>query len=291
MSIEVTPLSPALGAEISGVDLGRPIDAAEFRAIHAAWLAHQVLVFRGQSVAEAAQVQFSTLFGDLPERSRFRKRTDAPSRTHESIMLITNIREDGQTIGSLPDGEMMFHTDGAYDEHPYRYTFLHAIEVPSHGGNTLFANMYRAYDDLSPAMKDRLADLHAVHSYYGGRDVPQAMKDALEIGDFMREQAHPIFTAHEETGRPVLYVSRLLTNRILELSEAESDALLAELFDHTERDEAIYEHRWRVGDVVMWDNRCVNHTRRDFPADERRLLRRTTVQGVRPGPARQASNS
>jgi len=286
MPVSVEPLSAPLGARITGVDLGAPLDEASRTAIHRAWLDHQVLVFPGQTMTEEDQIRFTLLWGDMPVRGRYAGRREEGRRSHESVMLVSNIREDGKLIGSLPDGEMMFHSDGSYDEHPYRYTMLHAVRVPSRGGNTLFANLYRAYETLPDDLKRRSAALRARHGYYAGRHVTPEIKATLAIRPSSDSWTHPVVTAHEETGRPVLYVSRLLTQRIAGLPEAEADALLDALLDHAERRELIYEHVWTPGDFVIWDNRCVNHARTDFPAGEPRLLRRTTVQGVRPAAAK-----
>jgi len=285
MTITVEPLDARLGARVTGVDLGRELDEACWAAIHQAWLKHQVLVFPGQTMNEDDQIRFSLHWGRMPVRARYAGRREESRRSHSSIMLISNIREDGEPIGSLPDGEMMFHSDGSYDEHPYRYTTLYALEVPSRGGNTLFADMYGAYETLPDDLKRRLAGVRARHGYYAGPDVTPEIKATLAVGASTDCWEHPLFTAHEETGRPVLFANRLLTQRLVGLSEAESDRLLHELFDHAERAELIYEHVWRPGDYVAWDNRCVNHARTDFPPGERRLLRRTTVQGVQPAPA------
>lgn len=289
MTIEVAPLDAPLGARITGVDIGRPLDGDTYAAIHRAWLDHQVLVFPGQTMTEEDQIRFTRHWGEMPVRSRYAGRREEGRRAHQSVMLVSNIREDGVPIGSLPDGEMMFHSDGSYDEHPYRYTMLYALEVPSSGGNTLFANLYKAYDTLPDGLRRRLATARAEHGYYAGRHVTEAIKATLAIGPSSDSWVHPVFTAHEETGRPVLYVSRLLTRSIVGLPEAESDALLDRLLDHAERRDLIYEHVWTPGDFVIWDNRCVNHARTDFSAGERRLLRRTTVQGVRPEPAHAAA--
>ena len=201
-------------------------------------------------------------------------------RLEDLVMLVSNIREDGEVIGSIPDGEMLFHTDGSYEEHPYRYTFLYAIEVPRQGGDTLFANMHTAYDTLPETLKSRLRDLDAEHGFYTGPDVTSEMKEALRISDYAGRAVHPVFTRHEETSRPSLYISRMLTRRIVGLES--EDSLLPFLFDHSERPEGIYRHVWTPGDLVMWDNRCTNHARDDFEPGERRLLRRTTCQGVKP---------
>jgi taurine dioxygenase len=144
------------------------------------------------------------------------------------------------------------------------------------GGNTQFANMYKAYDALPAGLKKKLATCHAEHLYYAGNrpDAPDRSLSGV--------RQHPIFIAHEETGRTALYVSRLMTSKIVELPQDESDAVLAELFDYTEKPEVVYEHVWTPGDFVVWDNRCLNHARTDFSEGERRLLRRTTVVGVDP---------
>jgi taurine dioxygenase len=270
------------GARITGVDLGTGLDDAVYGAIHKAWLDHQVLVFPGQTMTEADQIRFATHWGEMPRRSRYAGRREEGRRSHESIMLISNIREDGEPIGSLPDGDMMYHSDGQYDEHPYRYTMLYALDVPSSGGNTLFANLYKAYDALPADLKERLANVEAQHGYYAGRHVTPEILKTLAITRVDDAFAHPVFTAHEETGRPVLYVSRLLTTSLKGLPEAEGNSILDQLLDHVEKSEFVYEHVWTPGDFVIWDNRCLNHARTDFPAGERRLLRRTTVQGVRP---------
>jgi len=282
LTLIVTPLDAPTGARVTGVDLGQALDDAIFDAIHRAWLDYQVLVFPGQSMTEQDQIRFAARWGELPRRSRYAGRREEGRRSHESIMLISNIREDGEPIGSLPDGEMMFHSDGQYDEQPYRYTMLYALEVPSKGGNTLFANLYRAYDTLPAELKQRLAGAEAQHGYYAGRHVTPEILASLGITRVDDSWAHPVFTAHEETGRPVLFVSRLLTQSLKGFPEEESNALLDRLLDHVEKPEFIYEHVWTPGDFVIWDNRCLNHARTDFAPGERRLLRRVTVQGVRP---------
>ena len=192
-------------------------------------------------------------------------------------MLISNIRKDGVPIGSLPDGEMMYHSDGAYAKRPFRYTLLYALEVPSAGGNTQFANMYKAYETLPEDLKRKLALCHAEHQYYAG-----SVDKAKPTDSLTGVRQHPLFIGHEETGRIALYASRLLTTKIVELPQDESDEILDMLFDHCERPEFVYEHVWTPGDFVMWDNRCVNHARTDFSEGERRLLRRTTVFGIDP---------
>ena len=283
--MKIEPVSDAVGAKITGLDLSRELDADAIAEIKSAWLKYQVLVFPDQEMTEQEQIRFTKYWGEMPLRAHHAGRREEARRAHESIMLISNIREDGEPIGSLPDGDMMFHSDGQYDEHPYRYTMLYALEVPSHGGNTLFANMYAAYDALPADIKNKLTGVDAQHGYYAGRHVTPEILASLGITMVKDAFVHPIITAHEETGRPVLYISRLSTQSLTGYSEDEGNMLLDQLLDHSENPEFVYEHVWAPGDFVIWDNRCLNHARTDFSSGERRLLRRTTVQGIRPAAA------
>ncbi|MDC0033680.1 TauD/TfdA family dioxygenase [Alphaproteobacteria bacterium] len=274
--MKAEPISEAVGARITGIDLREEMDDTAFRAVHQAWLDYQVLMFPGQKLSEDDQVRFTARFGEPGTRQRKVGWAEEGRVSFPGTMLISNIREDGKPIGSLPDGEMMFHTDGAFARRPFRYTLLYALEVPSVGGNTLFANMYKAYDVLPKALKSTLANCHAEHMYYADNVQDEATRSLSGV------RQHPIFIAHEETGRTALYISRLMTSKIIELPDDESQAVLAELFDHTERPEIVYEHVWTQDDFVIWDNRCLNHARTDFSEGERRLLRRTTVFGTDP---------
>jgi taurine dioxygenase len=272
--IAVRPLSAAVGAEIIGVDLREPLDDATFAQILSAWHKHLVILLRNQKLTEEDQVRFAERFGP-PAKIH----TPQFVQKHPAVMLISNIREDGKPIGALPDGEMHFHTDQCHQERPAMASMLYAIEIPSKGGNTLFANAYTAYETLPAELKRRIEDRKAVNAYdydtgatIRGGDVPA---DAPSY-------AHPVVRTHPATGRKALYVNRLMTRRIEGLPPQESEELLNLLFDHQERPEFIYEHVWRPGDILMWDNRCTLHARTDFSADERRLLRRVTILGEKP---------
>ncbi|MEC7491160.1 MAG: TauD/TfdA family dioxygenase [Pseudomonadota bacterium] len=286
MPIEISPLTAPLGATVTGVDLSESLNDEDFRKIHRAWLEHIVLVFPEQNLSDENQVTFTRHFGEMPDRPVHSKGIKSDHQIHKSVMLVSNVRENGKIIGSLPDGEMHFHTDGAYEINPYRYTMLYALEVPRQGGNTLFANMYRAYDTLPEDLKTRLCEAEAEHGFYTGSDVSDGMKQRLRISDYQNSARHPVFIRHEETGRTSLYVSRLLTESLTGFPEGESQNLLSQLFDHSERPEFVYEHIWNPGDFVVWDNRCANHARTDFGDSERRMLRRTTIQGIGPERAR-----
>ena len=194
-------------------------------------------------------------------------------------MMISNIRENGEPIGALPDGEMMFHHDMIHAEIPSKGTLLYSLEIPSAGGNTLFASGYAAYDTLDPAIRNRLEGRLAKHHYNYGAVVKNDPKATAAFA----ESAHPVFRTHEETGRKAVYVNRLMTVGIEGMPQAEAEPLLEAVFDHAEKPEFVYEHVWHVGDLLLWDNRCSSHARRDFPSTERRLMLRTTVKGsVRP---------
>jgi taurine dioxygenase len=280
LDIKVTPLSPACGAEISGIDLSKPLSQDEVRAIRAAWGKHLVLVFRGQHLTEDDQLRFASYFGDLGTRKQppeaLRARTEGLLQDNEKVLLVSNIKVDGQPIGSFGEGEFWFHIDSGYSARPYKYTFLYALELPSSGGNTMFSNMYKAYEAVPAALKEKLRGKKALHIHEYNR-----AKQANSSGDIsgIPHHSHPIFTTHPDTGRKTLFVDRLMTTRIEGMSEDESDAILNELYGIGERREFIFEHVWRLGDFLMWDNRCTIHARTDFPKEERRLLRRCTVQG------------
>ena len=275
--LEVVPLSRHIGAEIRGVDLREPPDDETIRAIYRAWLDHLVIIFPGQTLSQEDLIRVTGYFGELSELSRPAKYfPKGYSRLLPGIMMISNIRENGEPIGALPDGEMMFHHDMIHAEVPSKATLLYSLEIPSAGGNTLFASGYAAYDTLDPAVRNALDGRQALHHYnYGSTQ----RGDSRGVEAFA-ERAHPVFRTHDETGRKAVYVNRLMTMRVLDMPEADSDRLLAAVFDHAERREFVYEHVWRVGDLLLWDNRCSSHARTDFPSAERRLMLRTTVKGT-----------
>jgi taurine dioxygenase len=274
VAIEIAPLSAALGAEVRGVDLRRPLADEAIDVIRDAWHRHIVLLFRGQELSPKAQIAFAEKFGVVGRRSRPVARRGAEEALDARLMLISNIRRDGQPIGSLPDGEMFFHHDGCHAAEPYWGTFLYAIEVPSQGGNTCFANMCRAWESLPADIKAKIAGLQALHAYdYGVSERLDPERDFSGVP----HHVHPVVIRHPLTGRPALYVNRLMTVRIVGLPIAESNALLERLFAAGEDPANVYEHVWRPGDLVMWDNFASMHARTDFPSTERRLLRRCAV--------------
>jgi taurine dioxygenase len=271
---QTRPLSPALGAEIIGVDLRREIDEEFGIRLLDIWHRNLVILLRDQRLSEEDQVRFAQRFGPpaVIHTKQFIRR-------HPSVMLITNIREDGKPIGALPDGEMQFHSDQCYQERPAMASMLYAIEVPNKGGNTLFANAYAAYETLPAEIMRRIEGRRALNAY--DYDTA-ATKRGTKVTEHVPTYAHPVVRTHPVTARKALYVNRLMTVRIEDMPEEESSELLDFLFDHQEQRQFIYEHVWRVGDILMWDNRCTLHARTDFSVDERRLMRRVTIMGEKP---------
>jgi taurine dioxygenase len=274
MGISVERLSEAAGARISGVDLRGGLDDAVMKDIHQAWLDNFVIVIPGQNLSGDDQIAFTEWFGPRQEVRTVKVVDEGP----QNFMYVANKKVDGMD-GVLPDGEMQFHSDQCYYETPSRATILFAIEIPSEGGNTKFANAYQAYDSLDSATKERLSGLKALNVY--DYDANATVKTNESSPDAPRH-AHPVVIRHPETGREVLYVNRLMTDHIVGIDRAESDALLEGLFQVLEDPANSYEHVWTPGDLVMWDNLCTLHARTWFDPSMSRVLRRTTVAGQPP---------
>ena len=271
MPLELRALTPALGAEVYGIDLRDTLDAGAARELRAAWDKYQVLLIRDQNISIDDQRRFVKVFGEIqPPRTR------QGERLNPDVMYVANVVVDGEK-GDLPDGEMQFHADQCYFEVPARGAILYAIEVPSKGGNTLFASTYRAYETLPGDLRKRIAGRSAVFTYdaYGNPYKRKAL-DLSKVPHF----THPMVIAHPATKRPALFVNRLMTDSIVGMSREESESLLKRLFAHLEQPENIYEHVWRPGDVVIWDNLSTLHARTDFDPKERRALRRAAIRGV-----------
>jgi taurine dioxygenase len=277
MTLSITKLTPAIGARIDGIDASKPRDAATAKALYQAWLDHVVLYFPAQDITPEQHKQFARVFGTVAERARDAATRPEGSDYDSNFMLISNVRDEkGQPIGSLPDGEMWFHHDTSYVPEPQKGTFLYAIDIPSTGGNTMFASMYAAYEKIPAALKAKLAGRRVLH-VYDYTTTARLDPDGDLAG--IKHQWQPIFVHNPESGRTALFVNRLMTARIEGLDRAESDAILDELFAIAEDRSHVYEHVWTPGDLLIWDNRCSTHARTDFPAGERRLLRRCTIEG------------
>ena len=277
MAITVEKMHPSLGAEIKGVDLSKPVDAETAAAIRKAFDENIVIVVRNQDLTEAQQLKAAEIFGKVAYRRR-PVVGDGPGGDFDTpFMMVTNIIENGKPIGAFGDGEMWFHHDTSYYPEPHRATLLYAMKLTTWGGETRFSNMYAAYDNIPRDLRDRLEGRRVLqmHDYKRRERLNVDTADLSKI----RHNWQPLFITHPATGKKSLYVSRLMSAKIEGLSHDESEAALEQLFDISEDPAIVYEHKWALGDMVIWDNWCSIHARRDFPREEPRLMRRLTIEG------------
>ena len=269
--VQVRPLSSALGAEVIGIDANTASDA-EVDRVRDIWHEYQVVLLRDQHLGEDEQASFGRRFGGGSLSGGHNKVFEGDN---EGVVYVTNVVDEGAPVGILPDGEMQFHSDQCHQEMPSKGTMLYAIEVSTVGGDTRFANAYRAYETLSDEMKARIADLKAVNIY----DYAANPTQRGQPREGVPSHTHPVVRTHPVTGRKALFVNRLMTARIEGMDPDEGEALLTTLFDHQEQPQFIYDHKWQPGDMLIWDNRCVLHARTDFDPGQRRRLRRVTLPG------------
>ena len=290
MQYEVVPAPAALGAEIRGIDITQ-VDDTTFRSLHDVWLANVLLIFRGQSVSAEDLVRLVNRFGKPVSSSGLHER-DMKERAQSQVLklppevtMVSNIKENGKAVGILGDGEIVWHSDFSFKEAPTAARMLIAKEIPPRelGGSTFFLNCYAAYDALTAEQKKR----------YAGKTIKQgnifdtAMKlrpgASLEV-DIRTAPgpSHPIISTHPETGANSLFLGRRHSAYVNGLSLEESEAMLDELWAHCTQERFVYEHKWSVGDVVIWDNRCTVHRRDAFSSDARRVLFAAQVEGHKP---------
>jgi taurine dioxygenase len=276
--IDTIPTGRGVGAEVRDVDLTR-IDGSAFARILRAWHDHSVLLFRDQHFDDRRLIDFSRRLGDLdwaPIQETGRRFVEGMPE----IYVVSNVVVNGEPIGSLGAGEAVWHTDMSYLDVPPKASMLYAVEVPPAGGNTSFCNMYAVYEALPGRLKARIAHLRIKHdgTYNSGGYVRQGVTPS----DDPRTSPgaiHPLVCTHPDTDRRMLYLGRRRNAYLIGLELAESEALLDELWSYVSRDEFIYEHAWRVGDLVVWDNRCTMHRRDPFDPASRRIMYRTQVKG------------
>ena len=272
--IAVKRLGPQIGAEIHGVDV-KTLDDAGFAAIYGAWLDHNVVVLPGQQLELDDFLRYSRRFGVVhPHPSKSTRHPEVPEIT---VLGVNKFGPDGALDQAIyRRGAEGWHTDGAYDQEPFKATQLYALAVPSRGGDTLFASMYTAYEALPPRLKARL-DGRRGEFTYGGRRKATALLNP-EDRDWT-PVVHPIIRTHPETGRKALYFDPGKILAIEGLEADESDALIDELTDRMIQPEGEYRHRWRKGDVVIWDNRCSYHKAAgDYPPEEDRIHWRVSIK-------------
>jgi taurine dioxygenase len=283
--MELLALSPVFGFEVRGLDLGRPLAAENARHLRQAWCRGSLLVFRDQAMDEAALVRFSRIFGELemPPASSTRRAGDGGIATQPEIWVISNVVENGKPIGALGYGEAEWHTDMSYIDTPPTASVLYGLEVPPAGADTWFASQHAAYEGLPAELKQRIGGRRANHdSSYTSAGELRSGAAPPAAADQAPGARHPIVRTHPETGRSALYLGRRRNGWIEGLGLAESEALLDRLWAECVRDEYLYVHKWRRGDLLVWDNRAVVHRRDAFDNAHRRVLLRTQVKGDRP---------
>jgi taurine dioxygenase len=278
--IRVQPLAGSLGAEIHGVDVSKPLSAETFDEVHQAFLEHAVLVFRDQPLSHADQISFGRRFGDLDIHP-----IAVGMEEYPEMLRVLKPKGERASFGTS------WHADNTFFEKPSMASILYGATIPPHGGDTLYASAERAYDALSPTMKELLEGLTAVHSATRAYD-PAVTGEAKYRGDaaisyrysdaIREEHSHPVIRTHPETGRKCIFVNPMFTLRIEGLAEAESEPLLDFLYSHTTRPEFTCRVQWEPRTLLLWDNRCTMHYALDDYPDYDRLMFRVSVSGDRP---------
>jgi taurine dioxygenase len=284
MGLKTRPLAPIIGMEVAGLDLSKPLDDATFAEIRTLFNDSGILLFRDQNLTEGQHIALSKRFGPL--QSHVLK--SYLKSDHPEILVVSNILDDqGRSIG-IGDAGQLWHSDTSYIAEPCYCSLLYAREVPASDGDrtygdTAFASLTAAFDALSSDLKARIADKRAVHSYeayYVRRQKEGSKRPSLtkEQQQETPDVVHPVARAHPITGRKALFVNESYTVRILDMEPVESDALLNELIAFGISDRFVYRHKWRKGDLILWDNWASQHLAiADYTPSQRRLLHRTTV--------------
>jgi taurine dioxygenase len=274
-----TKLGDHMAIAVEGIDLDRPVTDATAAALRGALLDNLVLCIRGQALAPLAYRDAMRFLGTLMTQTR----TGALHDEVPEILILSS--EDRDTLG---DGKKLvvgahWHSDDSYKAVPCALTILYGVEVPAVGGDTEFTNMYAAYDGLSADMRRRIDGLEVVHKYDSSRKGTRIAKLRSEDAAALPDVVHPLVRAHPETGRRALYMNPNRMEAIVGMARDESDALLDALTAHATRPRYQYRHKWRQGDIVVWDNRCTMHkANADYPAGSRRVMQRLMIAGTVP---------
>lgn len=284
MTIEVIPTGAALGAEMRGLDLREPLSPETFDAVQQAWYDHTVLLFRGQRLSDDDLIRFSSHFGalDIAPASGVHM-AGAQEKSRPEIWIISNVVENGKPIGALGDKEAEWHTDMSYVEEPPMASVLHSLEIPAKGGDTSFANMYKALETLPADLRREIEGRMCNHDS-STTSVGELRAGAGAVMDVRVAPGakHPMIRTHPATGGKALYLGRRLNAYVPGLDLETSEKLLDALWAHCTKPEFAWTHRWRVGDLLIWDNRAAIHRRDSFNGAERRVMHRTQIKGDRP---------
>jgi taurine dioxygenase len=282
-NLELVRLSPALGVEIRGLDLSKPLDSSQAAQIREAWQENLVVLIRGQYLTDAQLVDFAKIFGPL-EQAPPNKAGKPWIDGFPQLACISNIAVDGKPIGSLGSGEAEWHTDMSYIDAPPTASLLYSLEVPPDGGGTHFMNMYAAYETLPDALKDRIRDKRAVHdaTYSSAGEVRKiyAEFDGNTDPDRAPGARHPLVVRHPESGRPALFLGR--RSGASGIVGEPDGTLFKALWNHCLSGDFSWRHDWRVGDLLIWDNRCCMHYRESFDNSARRMMHRAQIKGTVP---------
>lgn len=280
---EVRPLGQAVGAEVVGVDLAAPLSDDAFARILDGFHEHGVLVFREQTLGPAELSRFSARFGPLEVHHM----AERPFPEHPEVRVLSNVRRDGKPIG-VNRGGRHWHSDLSYLPETALATFLYCVETPPVGGDTLFAAMHAAYDAMPDPLKRALAARRAVHdrNFRYGELYPDRPPLTPEQVAKVPPTEHPLVVRHPVTGRSSLFLAKDVVSGIVGMDDAEARPLIDELEDFATQERFVYRHRWSVGDLVVWDNRCTLHRATGYDeATHRRIMLRTQVKGTAPLPA------
>ena len=280
--IFINKLGQHIGADVVGVDLSKPISELTFQKIHAAWMDNLILRFRGQQLTKEDLLAFSARFGEL-DQAPVNTRGKEWLEGYPQVAVMSNIKVNGEVIGSLGYGEAVWHTDMSYNDTPPSAALLYAIEVTKVGGLTGFLNMYEAYQSLPADLKSLVENLEIKHDS-SRNSAGHLRKGFSEVSDPRDAPGavHPAVRRHPVTGRRALFLGRRPFGYVMGLSLQDSEDLLDRLWAHTTENGDSWFQTWSVGDLIIWDNRCVMHKRTAFDDAERRLLHRTQVKGTKP---------
>jgi taurine dioxygenase len=281
-NIKITPLDGALGANVEGVDFSTSLNDADRQALEKAWTDHLVLRFRGVGKLSADDlIMFSKNFGDLDARPISTSETNPYFDVDKpEITIISNVLMDGKPIGGLGAYEAVWHSDMTYVDQPPKGSCLYAVEIPPSGGDTYFANMYEAYETLSPELKEKIKNLSCIHdaSRNSAGELRKGFKDIDDPTQTVGAR-HPLVRLHPVSQRQALFLGRRRGAYIPGLSLAESEDLLNQLWAHVTQPKFSWGQQWQLGDMVLWDNRCTMHRREAFDTSSRRLMLRTQISG------------
>jgi taurine dioxygenase len=283
--MDVIPSGRALGAEIIGIDLSKDVSATQREFIFNAYAHNLVLLFRGQSLSFSDLLRLRELFGPPGQAANqllgLGRKKYLPDEVPDDITIISNIVDaEGKPLGALGDGEAFWHTDSSFTEKPISASLLHAIEVTEQGGETAFLNMYKAYEEMPAGLAARIEGKYANHSKLHN-SAGMRRPEFADVTDPSKAPGvkHPMVRVHPVTARKCLYLGRRLNSYIFGLSLDASEVLLDELWAHTCQDKYVWQHKWRVGDLLVWDNRCTMHHRNAFAPNARRLMHKSTSAG------------